>query len=167
MDAICHVVRCFDDALITHVANKVDPIDDLETIKTELYIADLEQIDRRLQRLERVVKQNDLDAKVEYDALSKIKEAILNDIDPKTVDLSDEALKLIKNFSLLSLKPAIYVGNVSDEDLKDPMSNPHYKALVEYGKKSKTTVIPISAQLEIAQLSITRNGMKNQVKQID
>lgn len=149
VDAICHVVRCFDDALITHVANKVDPIDDLETIKTELYIADLEQIDRRLQRLERVVKQNDLDAKVEYDVLSKIKEAILNDIDPKTVDLSDEALKLIKNFSLLSLKPAIYVGNVSDEDLKDPMSNPHYKALVEYGKKSKTTVIPISAQLEM------------------
>ena len=149
VDAICHVVRCFNDDIVTHVNNKIDPVDDLETIKTELYIADLEQIDRRLPRLEKLVKQNDRDGVLEYETLSKIKEAIINDIDPKTIDLSDEALKLIKNFNMLSLKPAIFVGNVADTELKDPKSNKHYLDLLEYAKKSNTIVVPISAQLEM------------------
>ena len=144
VDAICHVVRCFDDELVTHVSNKVDPVDDLDTIMTELYIADLEQIDRRLPRLEKMVKQNDRDSVIEYETLSKIKEAITNNIDPKTINLSEEGLKLIKNFNMLSLKPAIYVGNVADFELKDPTQNPHFVELLEFGKKQGVTVIAIS-----------------------
>ena len=149
VDAICHVVRCFDDENITHVSNKIDTIDDLDIIMTELYLADLEQIDRRLPRLEKLVKQNDREAVLEYDTLSKIKEAILNDIDPKTIDLDEEGLKIIKNFNMLSLKPAIYVANVADFELKDPTINENYNKLVEYAKTTNTQVIPISAQLEM------------------
>src|SRR5690606_28848869 len=116
VDAICHVVRCFDDSSITHVNNKIDPVDDLLTIMTELYIADLEQIDRRLPRLEKLVQQKDRDAMIEYETLSNIKHAIENDIDPKTLSIDEEAYKLIKNFNMLSLKPAIYVANVGDVD---------------------------------------------------
>lgn len=149
VDAICHVVRCFNDDSVTHIDNKVDPIDDLETIKTELYIADLEQIDKRLNRLEKLVKKADSEAAIEFEALTKIKEAISNNIDPKTLNLSEESLKLIRNFNLLSLKPAIFVGNVSDSDLNKPINNPYYKKLVEYGIQQNTKVIPISAKLEM------------------
>lgn len=149
VDAICHVVRCFDDASITHVNNKIDPVDDLETIRTELFIADLEQIERRLPRLEKLIKQNDRDGILEFETLTKIKEALENDIDPKTIDLDEEGLKIIKNFNMLSLKPAIYVGNVSESELKDPKTNKHYVELLEYAKKTNTIVVPISAQLEM------------------
>lgn len=149
VDAICHVVRCFHDENITHVSNKIDPIDDLEIIKQELYLADLEQIDRRLPRLEKLVKQNDRDGILEYETLSKIKEAIDNNIDPKTIELSKEGLKIIKNFNMLSLKPAIYVANIADDELKDPSSNEFFNDLVEYAKKDNIQVIPISAQVEM------------------
>lgn len=148
VDAICHVVRCFSDELVAHVDNKIDPVSDLETIKTELFISDLEQIERRLFRLSKNVKQGHKEAILEEETLNKIKEAILNDISPKTINLSDEGLKLIKNFNLLSMKPEIYVGNVSTEDLKDPLNNPNFKALYEYGLKQGVKVIPISAKLE-------------------
>ena len=140
--------QMFYDESIAHVDNKVDPVSDLETIKTELFISDLEQIERRLLRLAKSVKQNNKEAIIEEEALSKIKEAILNDVSPKTINLSDESLKLIKNFNLLSMKPEIYVGNVSTEDLKDPLSNPNFKALFDYGTKNGIKVIPISAKLE-------------------
>lgn len=149
VDAICHVVRVFEDDNITHVANRVDPIDDLETIKMELNLADLEQIDRRLPRLQKGIKGNDQDAVLEFEALTKIKDAILNDVDPKTISLDERALKLIKNFNLLSLKPSIYVANIADHELKDPLQNKHYVKLLEYAKKDNTKVIPISAQLEM------------------
>lgn len=148
VDAICHVVRCFEDETVAHVVEKIDPVDDLETIKTELYIADLEQIERRLLRLNRMVKQGDKESIIEHEILNKIKDAIVNDIDPKTLDLTKENLKVLKNFSLLSLKPEIYVANVADTDLNNPMENPYFKNLNEYGKKQNVKVIPVSAKLE-------------------
>lgn len=149
VDAICHVVRCFEDENITHVTNVVDPVGDLETIKMELFLADLDQVDRRIPRLSKMVKQNDKDAILELEALTKIKEAIENDIDTKTLDLDKEHFRVIRNFNLLSLKPSIYVANVADYELKDPMSNKHYQALIEFAKQDNTIVIPISAQLEM------------------
>lgn len=149
VDAICHVVRCFVDENITHVNNKIDPIDDLDTIKMELKLADLEQIEKRLPRLTKQAKQNEREIVLELQTLTKIKEAILNDIDPKTVDLSEDEFKQIKNFNMLSLKPSIYVANVADFELKNPESNKNYLDLLEYAKKDNTIVVPISAQLEM------------------
>ncbi|HHW80033.1 MAG TPA: redox-regulated ATPase YchF [Acholeplasmataceae bacterium] len=149
VDAICHVLRCFHDDNITHVANRVDPLADLEIIKMELSLSDLEQIDRRLPRLAKGVKQNDRLSVIEFNALTKIKDAIENDIDPKNVDLNEEELKTIKNFNLLSLKPGILVANISDSELSDPSKNKHYKDLLEYAKLNNYTIIPISVQLEM------------------
>ncbi|VEU80828.1 redox-regulated ATPase YchF [Haploplasma axanthum] len=160
VDAICHVVRCFEDENITHVSNKIDPVGDLETIKMELYLADLDQIERRIPRLAKMLKQNDRDAQIEHDVLNRIKTAIENDIDPKTLDISEEENKLIANYHLLSLKPSIYVANVADFELSDPNSNKHYLDLLEYAKKDNTIVIPISAQLE---MEIAHLGYEDQL----
>ncbi|HKL95471.1 MAG TPA: redox-regulated ATPase YchF [Haploplasma sp.] len=149
VDAICHVVRCFEDDNITHVTNVVDPVSDLETIKMELFLADLDQIDRRLPRLSKMIKQNDKDSIIEFETLTKIKDAIENDRDPKNLELDKDALRVIRNFNLLSLKPSIFVANVADFELKEPTSNKHFNDLVEYAKKDNTIVIPISAQLEM------------------
>lgn len=149
VDAICHVVRCFEDENITHVSNKIDPVGDLETIKMELSLADLDQIERRIPRLAKMLKQSDRDAQIEHDVLVRIKDAILNDVDPKTLDISKEEMRLIKNFNLLSLKPAIYVANIADSELSNPNSNKHYLDLLEYAKNDNTKVIPVSAQLEM------------------
>lgn len=148
VDAICHMVRCFEDPNITHVENRVDPIDDLEVIKLELSLADLEQIDRRLPRLSKQVMLKEVAAVNEYIALEKIKEAILSDIDPKTLSFTEQELLAIKHFNFLSLKPAIYVANVADLELSNPMSNPNYVKLLEYAKKDNVKVVPVSAQLE-------------------
>lgn len=155
VDAICHVLRCFEDDNITHVNNSVDPLRDFDIINIELSLSDLEQIERRLPRLEKGVKQNDRDSILEHGALSKIKDAIVNDLDPKSVKLTDDELKLIKNFNLLSLKPGILVANISDDELKDPMRNKHYAKLANYAFENNYTLIPISVQLEseIAHLS--------------
>jgi|SRR5690554_158652 len=148
VDAICHMVRCFVDDNITHVSNKVDPIEDLDTIKLELNLADLEQIDRRLPRLAKQVTLKEVNAVNEYVALEKIKGAILKDIDPKTIELSEQEKLAIKHFNFLSLKPAIYVANVADYELSNPESNENYVKLLQYAKRDGVKVVPVSAQLE-------------------
>lgn len=179
VDAICHVIRCFTDESVSHVENKIDPVGDLEVIKTELYIADLEQIERRFLRLNRMVKLGNKEAILEYEALNKVKEAIINDVDPKTIELSKEDLSLLKNFNLLSIKPEIYVANVSDEDLKNPLENVYFKDLYEYGLEKGVKVIPVNAKLEaeissfdyedqllfLEEYGIKESGLNNLIKE--
>ncbi|HRX45051.1 MAG TPA: redox-regulated ATPase YchF [Acholeplasmataceae bacterium] len=154
VDAICQVVRCFEDGNITHVEGNIDPIRDIETVTIELSLADMEQIEKRISRLEKKAKAKVKEAQEEFDVLKKIKDALDQDISPRTIDFTDEELKLIKNFSLLSMKPMIYIANVSEEDLHDPMHNKHYVRLLEYAKESKTDVVLISAQVEMEIASL-------------
>lgn len=154
VDAICQVVRCFEDGNITHVEGDIDPIRDIETVTIELSLADMEQIEKRISRLEKKAKAKVKEAQEEFDVLKKIKDALDQDISPRTIDFTDEELKLIKNFSLLSMKPMIYIANVSEEDLHDPMHNKHYVRLLEYAKESKTDVVLISAQVEMEIASL-------------
>ncbi len=154
VDAICQVVRCFEDGNITHVEGDIDPIRDIETVTIELSLADMEQIEKRISRLEKKAKAKVKEAQEEFDVLKKIKDALDQDISPRTIYFTDEELKLIKNFSLLSMKPMIYIANVSEEDLHDPMHNKHYVRLLEYAKESKTDVVLISAQVEMEIASL-------------
>jgi GTP-binding protein YchF len=154
VDAICQVVRCFEDGNITHVEGDIDPIRDIETVTIELSLADMEQIEKRISRLEKKAKAKVKEAQEEFDVLKKIKDALDQDISPRTIDFTDEELKLIKNFSLLSMKPMIYIANVSEEDLHDPMHNKHYVRLLEYAKQTKTDVVLISAQVEMEIASL-------------
>jgi len=148
VDAICQVVRCFEDENITHVAGKVDPIADIETINLELILADLETVDKRISRVEKMAKQKDKDAMQEFEVLSKLKEAFENEKPARTLEFTDEQLKLVKGLHLLTIKPILYVANVSEEDITDPSNNQYVQMVREYAKKDNAEVIVVCAKIE-------------------
>ena len=154
VDAICQVVRCFVDENITHVEGNIDPIRDIETIRIELNLADLDSIEKRLSKLDKKIKAKVKDAEMEFHVLSKIKEALDNEENPRHIDFNEEELKLIKSFNLLSMKPMIYIANISEEELHHPESNPFYQKLVQFTEKEKTEVVFISAQVEMEIASL-------------
>jgi GTP-binding protein YchF len=148
VDAIAHVIRCFDDSNITHVEGKVDPLRDLEIIEMELRLSDLESIDKRLSRLEKQAKVKIKEAVIEQSALFKVKEMIEQELPQSTLSFTDEEQKVVKGFNLLSLKPALYIANLAETDLADPLNNAHYIALNAKAEKENIQIIPISAQVE-------------------
>lgn len=156
VDAIAHVVRCFEDDDITHVSGKVDPVNDIEVINLELVLADLEVLEGRRTRLKNKLKANDKEAVFEDQLLGKIiDQALAEGKAAKTLDYSEEELAVIKNFNLLSMKPVIYVANVSEDDILDTENHPLVNKVREYAKDENAEVIPVSAKIEseIAELS--------------
>lgn len=154
VDAICQVVRCFEDGNITHVEGSIDPIRDIETIKIELNLADMDSIEKRLSRLEKKAKAKLKDAIEEQEILLKIKKVLDENGSPRLLTFEEEELKLIRSFNLLSLKPMIYIANVSEEDLHHPESNVHYQNLLKFAKSEGTEVVLISAQVEMEIASL-------------
>ncbi len=148
VDAICHVVRCFADGDITHVSGKVDPIDDIETINLELILADLESVEKRIGRVEKMAKQKDKEAMAEFEVLSKLKAAFESDQPARAIDFSDDQLKIVKQLHLLTSKPVLYVANVGEDDLVDPSGNEYVKKVMDYAEKDNAEVIIISARIE-------------------
>ena len=148
-DAICHVVRCFDDADITHVEGSVDPIRDIEIINLELIMADLQTIDNRLSKVERkAVTNKDKDALAEVVVLKKLKEALEAGKPARSVELDKDELLLIKAFSLLTIKPMIYIANMSDEEIADPQANPYFQKVKELANLEHNEVVPVCAKIE-------------------
>ncbi|MED4933591.1 redox-regulated ATPase YchF [Heyndrickxia coagulans] len=154
VDAICHVVRCFEDENITHVSGKVDPIDDIETINLELILADLETVDKRIGRVEKIAKQKDKEAVAEYEVLAKLKAALEAEKPARAVELTEDQQKIVKGFQLLTSKPVLYVANVGEDDIQDPSANPYVGKVREYAKQEGAEVIVICARIEeeIAEL---------------
>ncbi|RGR84608.1 redox-regulated ATPase YchF [Heyndrickxia coagulans] len=154
VDAICHVVRCFEDENITHVSGKVDPIDDIETINLELILADLETVDKRIGRVEKIAKQKDKEAVAEYEVLAKLKAAFEAEKPARAVELTEDQQKIVKGFQLLTSKPVLYVANVGEDDIQDPSANPYVGKVREYAKQEGAEVIVICARIEeeIAEL---------------
>lgn len=148
VDAIVHVVRCFDNDNIVHVNEKVDPIDDINTINLELILADLESISSRLLKVEKQLKANK-SYQNEYELCQKIKSQLENELPIRIMDLTEEEKSIIKSFSLLTQKPVLYVANV-DLDSDDT----HYNKVKEHIQTENTMLIKISAQIEseISQL---------------
>lgn len=152
-DAIIEVVRCFEDSEIIHVENSVDPVRDVEIINLELVMADLDVCTNRLGKIENKARiSKDKGSLIEVGVLTKIKERLQDGKAIRGLEMSEEETKIAKNFNFLTLKPIIYVGNVSDGDLADPMSNPHYKALSEFASKEGAECIPVCCEIE-AELS--------------
>ena len=150
-DAILNVVRCFEDDNIIHVSGKIDPIDDIITITTELALADMATVEKTLLKETKKSRSGDKDAQ----ALIKVLERLmphLNEGNPvRTLDLSKEELLLIKPLCLLTIKPAMYVANVSDNGFTN---NPYLDKLTEYAKKENAPIVAICASIEseIAEL---------------
>ena len=145
VDAITHVVRCFENDDVIHVNNKVDPIADIETIDTELALADLESVDKAISRYERVAKSGDKDAKARIDVLQKLRAALDDGKPARSVALSDEERVLMRELFLLTMKPVLYIANVLEDGFEH---NPHLDAVRERARQEGAEVVPVSAAIE-------------------
>ncbi len=147
VDAICEVVRCFDDANITHVEGTTDPIRDIEIINLELIFSDLEIINSRIGRIEKkAISTKDKDALFELEVMKKIKEALEKDIPARRLEYTIDEEKVLKSFNLLTKKPLIYVANVSEEDINS--GNDYVEKVREYAKGEHSEVVVVCAKVE-------------------
>ncbi len=152
-DAIAHVVRCFADPNVVHVAGKVDPVSDIETINTELALADLQSVEKQLARYAKVAKAGgDKEAQRLVAALEKVQKVLNEGRPARTAELSKEELAVVKPLFLLTMKPTLYVANVDEHGFKD---NPLLARVEAHAKKEGAPVVAICAALEaqIADMS--------------
>ena len=149
-DAIAHVVRCFEDENVIHVNGKIDPLDDIATINTELALADLETVAKALVRLTKAAKGGDKEALATKSALEKI-QPLLNDGKPaRAADLSDDERKALRGFGLMTLKPTMYIANVAEDGFEN---NPHLEAVQKLAAEENAIVVPLCNQIE-AEISL-------------
>ena len=144
-DAITHVVRCFQDDNVIHVAGKVDPLSDVETIATELALADLASAEKALVRYEKMARGGDKDAQKVVEALKSVLVALNEGRPARAAGLDDEALAVLKPLCLLTVKPTLYVANVAEDGFHD---NPMLDALVKFAAQEHAPVVPVCAALE-------------------
>ncbi|HET9835337.1 MAG TPA: redox-regulated ATPase YchF [Rhodanobacteraceae bacterium] len=151
VDAIAHVVRCFEHGDIVHVAGKVDPIADIETIDTELALADLESVDKALNRAERAAKANDKEALAKKPVLQKLAAGLNEGKSARSLGLSDEEKALVRDLFLLTMKPLMYIANVREDGFAN---NPHLDSVRKRAESEGAEVVPVCAAIEeeLAQL---------------
>lgn len=154
VEAIVHVVRCFEDENVTHVEGRINPIEDIEIINLELILADLEVVCKRIDKTEKLLK-GDKSYQKEIDILNRIKEAFENNLPARSLEFNDEEIKFVKSLNLLSFKPVLYAANISEDDLISGEENIYVKKIKEYAKKENSEVLTISAKIEseISELS--------------
>jgi GTP-binding protein YchF len=154
VDAISHVVRCFADENITHVAGGVNPLRDIEVINLELILADFESIEKRITRVGKLAKTKDKEAVAELEVLELLRDAFENEKPARSIDFSEEQLKIVKGLHLLTSKPVLYVANVSEEDLLSEEDNDFVKQVKEFAAAEGSEVILVCAKIEseIAEL---------------
>ncbi|TWG88564.1 hypothetical protein L599_005000000200 [Luteimonas sp. J16] len=145
VDAIAHVVRCFEHPDVIHVANRVDPVADIDTIDTELALADLETVDKAIARYERVAKSGDKDARARLEVLARLRAALDEGKPARSVPLSDEERVLVRELFLLTMKPVLYIANVLEDGFRD---NPHLDAVRARAATEGAEVVPVSAAIE-------------------
>jgi len=151
-DAIIHVLRCFEDGDITHVEGSVDPIRDAETIDTELLIADMESLERQITNIARKAKGGEKEAKAQHDVMLKIKAALDEGKSARSVDLDAEELAMAKNFGLMTLKPILYVCNVSEDDAAEGNELTKKVDAMAAEQGAQSVIISAAIESEIAQM---------------
>ncbi|KAJ8631313.1 hypothetical protein MRB53_024636 [Persea americana] len=151
VDSILQVVRCFEDNDIVHVNGKVDPKSDIDVINLELVFCDLDQIEKRMEKLKKG-KAKDSQSKVkeeaERSALEKIQQALMDGKPARSVSLTDFEKESIRHLCLLTMKPVIYVANVAESDLAEPGNIPHVKDVITLSSELQSGLVTISAQVE-------------------
>ena len=165
VDSIVQVVRCFEDPNIVHVDGSVNPLRDIETINLELIFADIETVDKRLDRAKKMLKA-DKKYQAEIDVLEKIKKEVEEGKSARTIELSDEEKDLIKETYLLTMKPILYIANISESDIENPKSNELVKQVEEYAKAEKAQVIPLCIKIEEELASLDGEDKKEMLEAI-
>lgn len=154
VDAIVHVVRCFEDENVTHVDGKVNPISDIQTINLELILADIESIEKRIERSRKNIKGGDKKYAQEVELLERVKEVLYEDKPARSIELSDDEKLIIRDLHLLTLKPVLYAANVSEDEVASAEDNPYVQQVRDFAATEGAEVVPISAKVEaeIAEL---------------
>ena len=161
VDSIAQVVRCFENPNVVHVDGSIDPLRDIETINLELIFADIETLEKRLDRAKKALKA-DKKAQIEIDVLEKIKGALESGKCARTVDLSEEERELIKDTFLLTMKPTLYIANVSEEQLQNVENDENISKVMEYAKSEGAEVIPLCIKIE-EELASLENEDKHEM----
>lgn len=146
-DAICEVVRAFEDPNVVHVDGSVNPVRDMETIDLELVFADLETAQKRLDKAKKNLKA-DKKYQEEIDVLTKVIEKLEQGISVRSIDFKEEEQEWLKDMFFLTAKPILYIANVSEEQLENAAEDPQVKQVIEYAKKQKAEVIPLCVKIE-------------------
>ena len=144
-DAIAHVVRCFDDDNVVHVDGRVDPLSDIATINTELALSDLEAVSKAIYRLTKLAKGGDKEAKEQLAVFEKIEPFVNEGRPARLANLDADEKKAIRSYGLITLKPTLYVANVSEDGFEN---NPYLDQLMTYAEEEQATVLPMCNQIE-------------------
>jgi GTP-binding protein YchF len=160
VDAVCHIVRCFDTKDITHVDGSVDPVRDFETIDVELRLADLEGIERRIDRMGKRAKQDPKGAGHELLILEKLRDHLSNNLEVSYGIFEESDYPFLKQLQLLSLKKMLVIANVSEQDVIDIESNKHYVNLKAYLDAKHIDIIYVCAQLEVELSTLEKQEKK-------
>ena len=154
VDAICHVVRCFEDDNIIHVEGKVDPISDIETINLELVLADLESVEKRYTRVSKIARTKDKEAVAELAVLDKIKPVLEEGKSARSIEFNEDEEKIVRSLFLLTTKPVLYVANVSEDQVADTENDELVNQVRKFAEEENAEVIVVCARIEeeIAEL---------------
>ncbi|HOQ38588.1 MAG TPA: redox-regulated ATPase YchF [Acetivibrio sp.] len=179
VDAIVHVVRCFEDSNIVHVEGSVGPVRDIETIEMELILADMEVMEKRMDKTRKMLKSGDKKFQAELEFYERIMKTLEEGKPVRTLNISDEEeKKLFDQLFLLTSKPVLYAANVAEEDLSSKEPNPYLKELMDYAKKEGSEVMVICAKIEeeiaqldddekaefLSELGLTESGLDRLIK---
>ncbi|WP_125152204.1 redox-regulated ATPase YchF [Clostridium rectalis] len=149
VEAIVHVVRCFNDENVVHVEGSIDPIRDIETINLELILSDLEILDRRIEKTLKMARGGDKKSKEELVLMERVKAHLEAEKPVRTLEVTEEENEIVKGLFLITSKPVLYAGNISEEDLvSGNVENDYVKKVKEYAKKEGSEVVVISAKIE-------------------
>ncbi len=163
VDSIVEVVRCFEDPNVVHVDGDINSLRDIETINLELIFADIETVDKRLDRARKQLKA-DKKIQVEIDVFEKIKKTLEEGKSARTLDLTDEEKELVKDTYLLTLKPILYIANVSEEQLDNAENDVNVLKVKEYAKNENALVIPLCVKIEEELASLDDNDKKEMLE---
>lgn len=163
VDSIVEVVRCFEDPNVVHVDGSINPLRDIETINLELIFADIETVDKRLDRARKQLKA-DKKAQNEIDVLEKIKSTLEEGKSARTLELSDEEKELLKDVYLLTSKPILYISNISEGQLENAENDQYVKQVIEYAKTEKASVIPLCVKIEEELSSLDKEDKKEMLQ---
>ncbi|MDF1795626.1 MAG: redox-regulated ATPase YchF [Coxiellaceae bacterium] len=162
--AIAHVVRCFDNDDVTHVAGKIDPLADIDTINTELALADLEAVDKALHKINKEIRTGQKSAQAKGNVLEKLKKQLDQGLPVRGLDLSEDELELINHYQFLTSKPTLYIANVDESGLH---GNPYVDAVTERAKQENATVVSICAAIEAELIELEEDEQKEFLESLD
>lgn len=178
VDAVAQVVRCFVDENITHVEGALDPLRDIEIINTELCLADLDTLEKRMERVQKLIKTGDKKAPGEMAVLLRIKELLEQALPARRVEMTEDESLLISDLNLMTLKPVLFIANVSEEEVANAEDNEYVKIVKKYAMEEGAEVIAVSAKVEseiaelpaedakefLAELGLSESGLDKLIK---